>query len=400
MAASKSTVSNLAHSVATISQMINNVYLNTDINVSTITAPINSGITITSSKNYDIDLKTSGIGNVNIGEMSLSNSTISSISGITLQATTDNDITLSTSGTGNINLENFTIQDNTIQNENESYIIIKNNNLNLITDTGYKTYITNISSNNISGTSFNTNKLSISGANITTTADDIYITAPSTKNIHLETSDGGATLINKAEFGEQTFTSITVGNISISGDAISNSTNDMTLSTISGKKVIMTSSKLGNLEISEDTISNSTNSKILLDSYVGIGVSSPTQKLEINGGIVLGDTTITKKGSLRYKNYLETYDGSNWRVTNIAKLINNPTGIHDLTKTTMAFDKNTHVFSLTPIEPQFKFYYLGIEFIKTSASITIDPITANELYYIYFDSNGDMQYGVTPWVCY
>ncbi len=51
-------------------------------------------------------------------------------------------------------------------------------------------------------------------------------------------------------------------------------------------------------------------------SNVGIGTTSPAEKLEVSGAIKLGNTTNTNAGTIRYTGttppYFEGYDGSNW----------------------------------------------------------------------------------------
>ncbi|MFM9908921.1 MAG: hypothetical protein ACKVOW_06225, partial [Chitinophagaceae bacterium] len=60
---------------------------------------------------------------------------------------------------------------------------------------------------------------------------------------------------------------------------------------------------------------------ILHAQNVGIGVTVPLQKLDVNGAIRLGNTGISNPGTLRYNSgRFEGYDGLNWNWLNGFKL--------------------------------------------------------------------------------
>lgn len=69
--------------------------------------------------------------------------------------------------------------------------------------------------------------------------------------------------------------------------------------------------------VNVDIQSTGTNSDIILlpgsSGYVGIGVTSPQQKLDVNGAIRISSTNVASEGSIRYvSNTFEGYDGTEW----------------------------------------------------------------------------------------
>ena len=52
---------------------------------------------------------------------------------------------------------------------------------------------------------------------------------------------------------------------------------------------------------------------------IGIGTTSPGQKLEVNGGVKIGDTSQGSPGSLRFNNgKLQVYQDSQWRFIQVS----------------------------------------------------------------------------------
>jgi len=44
---------------------------------------------------------------------------------------------------------------------------------------------------------------------------------------------------------------------------------------------------------------------------VGIGTDTPTEKLEVNGGVKIGPTNITSKGTIRWNEAKKDFEGYN-----------------------------------------------------------------------------------------
>ena len=68
-----------------------------------------------------------------------------------------------------------------------------------------------------------------------------------------------------------------------------------------------------------------------------------------------------------------------------------PMGHEDRTESVMAFDESTRVFTIQPVSTSFTVWCKGTKYVKTgTSSLTLPDVT--DLYYIYFDPNGLIQY--------
>ena len=83
------------------------------------------------------------------------------------------------------------------------------------------------------------------------------------------------------------------------------------------------------------------------------------------------------------------YNGTEWVNSTMAN--REPMGHEDITESTIAFSESTRVFSISPVSSSFSVWVKGKKFVKTSTQTVTIPDTSG-LYYIYFDSNGSIQY--------
>ena len=75
------------------------------------------------------------------------------------------------------------------------------------------------------------------------------------------------------------------------------------------------------------------------------------------------------------------------------------TGILDNTKSTIAFDNSSHIFTIAPTSWTFDIYLSGVKYAKSTCTVDLDTVglVTNTLYYIYFDGNGNLQGMTTAW---
>jgi len=74
-----------------------------------------------------------------------------------------------------------------------------------------------------------------------------------------------------------------------------------------------------------------------------------------------------------------------------------PMGHEDRTESVMAFNESTRVFTIQPVSTSFTVWCKGTKYVKTgTSSLTLPDVT--DLYYIYFDPNGLIQYRTSYFV--
>ena len=74
-----------------------------------------------------------------------------------------------------------------------------------------------------------------------------------------------------------------------------------------------------------------------------------------------------------------------------------PMGHSDRTDSAMSFNDSTRTFTIQPVEDSYEVWCVGKKYTKTTAeSVTIPDAT--DLYYIYFDTEGALQYRTTYFV--
>lgn len=75
------------------------------------------------------------------------------------------------------------------------------------------------------------------------------------------------------------------------------------------------------------------------------------------------------------------------------------TWILDRTKSNISFDNTSHVFTISPTVTTFDIYLSWVKYSKWVCSVDLDTVwlVTNTMYFIYFDSNWDLQWSTTPW---
>lgn len=99
----------------------------------------------------------------------------------------------------------------------------------------------------------------------------------------------------------------------------------------------------------------------------------------------IGDVVITSAAN----GQLLTYDGTNW--VNGVMPTQEPMGHENRADSTISFNNSTRVFTIQPTSSSFTVWVAGKKFVKSSALTVTIPDTSG-LYYIYFDTSGNLGY--------
>ena len=86
------------------------------------------------------------------------------------------------------------------------------------------------------------------------------------------------------------------------------------------------------------------------------------------------------------------YDGTEW--VNDTMPTSEPMGHEDRTASTISFNAGTREFSIAPVSGSHTVWCAGVRYVKTSTETVTLP-SAADLYYIYYDTTGTLQYQTT-----
>ena len=102
----------------------------------------------------------------------------------------------------------------------------------------------------------------------------------------------------------------------------------------------------------------------------------------------IGDVVITSAAN----GQMLVFDGTNW--VNQVSPSQEPMGHENKADSTISFNNTTRVFTIQPVSSSYTVWVKGKRFVKTTSSTVTLPNTT-DLYYIYFDSAGALQYQTT-----
>jgi len=166
----------------------------------------------------------------------------------------------------------------------------------------------------------------------------------------------------------------------------------------------------GNLQIrTEDTSGNiSTRIYVDRDGFIGIGTSSPTYRLDVNGDIHVAGAIYNDNLSETFQVIRQSLDGYAPDITfqenktfwndsvkylnaaadgyglDYTDITSEPTGFPNRTDSTISFNDSLLRFSIAPVDTSFDFYIKGVKYTITSTE-TVDITDTEGLHYIYYD---------------
>lgn len=129
----------------------------------------------------------------------------------------------------------------------------------------------------------------------------------------------------------------------------------------------------------------STGQVLKYDGSSWVNASATTDITDLDD---LGDVVISSP----VNGELLIHNGINWVNAVLPTL--EPMGHEDKSESSISFNESTRVFTIQPVSTSFTVWVSGKRFVKTTAQTVTIPDTSG-LYYIFFDSSGNLQYGTS-----
>ncbi len=227
------------------------------------------------------------------------------------------------------------------------------------------------------------------------TRDLLRVATTSAQNVFVINSNGHVG-IGEAPAGANTYLRVK-GDVSIEGAV---SASDAYITNLATNGGLTFAGASGKLTQDANLFWDDTNNRL------GVGVGSPSATLHLSANTATQASLIINSGTVLttpVSGAIEN-DGTNLfytdstvkrQILNISNVIKEPTGFADLTSSTLSFNNTNRVFTLTPVGTLVTYYH-GQKWSTTTAITTTIPDAAG-LYYIYFDSTGQIQNSLSVW---